>query len=197
MDASMKKPVFEPRRVTLRDGRVVFLREVEPDDAVAVLEYMRRCLPDLSPFIAMDVDEFIHTEDSERAWFDQQRENPGALIIVAFAGEQLVGLINCTCNSGRRRIAHIGHIGMSADKAYWGSGLGRALLGAMVEWAERHPVLELLELDVFADNARALSLYRGLGFVEIGRVPGRARFADGSRKDGVMMYRAVSGRACG
>jgi len=82
---------------------------------------------------------------------------------------------------------------MSSDKAYWGSGLGGVMLAALIDWAERHPVLELLELDVFADNERALALYRGSGFVQSGVVPGRGRFADGSRKDGVMMYRRVDG----
>ena len=67
------------------------------------------------------------------------------------------------------------------------------MLSSMIEWAERHPILELLELDVFADNTRAASLYRKLGFVEVGRVPGRAKFADGSRKEGILMYREVKG----
>lgn len=184
---------FEPRQVTLRDGRVVLIREGVPDDSPALLSYMRGCLPDISPFVGMDVDEFTHTEASEREWLAQQQATDGALVLFALDGERIVGITNCSCNATRKRVAHIGLIGMSADKSYWGSGLGSAMLGAMVQWAERHPVLELLELDVFVDNERALAVYRKLGFVEIGRVPGRARFADGLRKDGIMMYRTVIG----
>lgn len=186
-------PTFESREVTLRDGRVVVIRAGVPEDSPALLSYMRGCLPDISPFVAMDVDEFTHTEESEATWLAEQQATAGALTIMAFHGDQAVGITTCSCNNKRCRIAHIGHIGMSSDKAYWGSGLGSAMLGAMIDWAERHPVLELLELDVFADNERAIALYRKLGFIEIGRVPGRARFADGSRKDGVMMYRSVGG----
>lgn len=184
---------FEPRQVTLRDGRVVLIREGVPDDSPALLSYMRGCLPDISPFVGMDVDEFTHTEESEREWLAQQQATDGALVLFALDGERIVGITNCSCNTTRKRVAHIGHIGMSADKSYWGSGLGSAMLGAMVQWAERHPVLELLDLDVFADNERALKLYRKLGFIEIGKVPNRARFSDGSRKDGIMMYRLVDG----
>ena len=186
-------PVFEPREVTLRDGRVVFIRSGLPDDAQALLDYMRGCLPDISPYVAMDVDEFTHTEESEHQWLAQQLETCGALVVLALDGERIVGITNCSCNASRRRIAHIGHVGMSADQSYWGSGVGSAMLSSMIEWAERHPILELLELDVFADNTRAASLYRKLGFVEVGRVPGRAKFDDGSRKEGILMYRDVKG----
>lgn len=190
---SVEAPVFETRQVTLRDGRVILIRSGLPGDAAALLSYMHGCLPDISPFVGMDIDEFTHTEASERDWLAQQEETVGALVVLAFEGERIVGITNCSCNSSRKRIAHIGHIGMSADKSYWGSGLGSAMFGALIEWAERHPVLELLELDVYADNERARSLYLGQGFVEIGKVTGRACFADGSRKDCVTMYRRVDG----
>lgn len=188
---AIKEPAFESRQVTLRDGREVLNRSGVLGDAAALLSYMRGCLPDISPYVALDVDEFTHTEASEREWLAQQQETAGALVVLALEGERIVGITNCSCNSSRKRIAHIGHVGMSADKSYWGSGLGIAMLGALIDWAERHPVLELLELDVFADNERAFALYRKLGFIEIGRVPGRAKFTDGKRKDGVMMYRPV------
>lgn len=188
-----QNPTFEAHEATLRDGREVLIRAGVPDDSPALLAYMRGCLPDITPFVGMDVDEFTHTEASEREWLAQQQATDGALVLLAFEGERIVGITNCSCNATRKRVAHIGHIGMSADKSYWGSGLGSAMLGAMVTWAERHPVLELLELDVYADNERAMKLYRGQGFVEIGTFPNRARFADGSRKDGVLMFRRVDG----
>lgn len=191
------EPTLEPVEAKLRDGRVVLIRVGGPDDAAALLAYMQRCLPDIAPFVAMDADEFTITEAGERGWFETQQASPGAMTLLAFAGQEVVAVLNCSCRSGRRRVAHIGHLGMSSGKAYWGSGLGGAMLAAMIDWAERHPVLELLELDVFADNERALALYRGSGFVQSGVVPGRGRFADGSRKDGVMMYRRVDGTLSG
>jgi|GEM_PF-171469 len=184
---------FRTKEVKLSDGRQVMLRSGTPGDAAALLSYMHGCLPDISPFIEMDVDEFVHTEESEHEWLAVQEGVVGALVLLALEGDRIVGITNCSCNSSRRRIAHIGHIGMSADKSHWGSGLGGAMLGALIDWAEGHPALELLELDVYADNERARSLYLGQGFVEIGKVPGRARFADGSRKDGVTMFRRVDG----
>ena len=48
--------------------------------------------------------------------------------------------------------------------------MGKALTKACVQCA-RDAGYTQLELDVAADNKRAISLYRGFGFVEFGRNP--------------------------
>lgn len=194
---TIEKPAFSDKLVTLRDGREVLVRVGGPGDASAMLAYMHRCLPDIEPYVGVDADEFNMTEADERKWLEGTQANPNAISLFAFAGDPIVAALNCSCRTERRRFSHVGHLGMSSDKAYWGSGLGSAMLSALIDWAERHPVLELLELDVFADNARALSLYRKAGFVEIGVFPGRGLFVDGSRKDNVLMYRRVDGGVAG
>ena len=185
------KTPFEPRQVTLRDGREVLLRAGMPDDAPALLAYIDRCLPDFAPYVAMDLGEFTMDEPQEREWLKAQQQGLGSLSLYAWSGDQIVASVNCSCRNDRTRLSHLGHIGMSSDKAYWGSGLGSAMMEALIDWAEQNPVLELLELDVFADNERAIRLYTGMGFVKVGTVPGRAKYADGSRKDGVIMYRLL------
>jgi hypothetical protein len=44
------------------------------------------------------------------------------------------------------------------------------MIEALLDWAAAHPVLEKVELGVFATNERARALYRRIGFVE--EVPG-------------------------
>ena len=55
-------------------------------------------------------------------------------------------------------------------KEYWGLGLGKALTKACIQCA-KNAGYDQLELNVVADNDRALSLYRSLGFEEFGRNP--------------------------
>lgn len=55
-------------------------------------------------------------------------------------------------------------------KEYWGLGLGKALTMACIQCA-RDAGYDQLELNVVAENERALSMYRALGFVEFGRNP--------------------------
>lgn len=187
------EPVFEAERVTLRDGREVLLRSGVSEDAAAVLAYMNRCLPDFSPYVATAPDEFTVTEAFEQEWLASQCNTPGACVVLAVAGEQVVGLLNCSVNANRRRLAHIGQLGMSSDEDYWGSGMGSAMMSRMIDWAEANPALGMLQLQVYADNERALRLYKGHGFVEAGTIPRRTRFADGTTRDDVIMYRRVDG----
>ena len=50
--------------------------------------------------------------------------------------------------------------------------------------------MRLIHLDVFATNERAISLYRSVGFVEFGRLPGAVHHR-GQYIDLISMYRPV------
>ena len=61
-------------------------------------------------------------------------------------------------------------LGISVDQAYWGLGIGRALLEACIECAKKAGY-EQMELSVVAENSRAIDMYEKAGFVEFGRNP--------------------------
>ena len=67
-----------------------------------------------------------------------------------------------------------------------GQGLGRSLLQQLMAKASRAGAAEIF-LEVAADNARALKLYRSSGFAETGRRPGYYAAPDGTRKDAILM----------
>ena len=54
--------------------------------------------------------------------------------------------------------------------AYWGLGIGRALLTACIDCA-RKAGYEQLELNVVAENSRAIAMYETVGFMEFARNP--------------------------
>ncbi|ROO87798.1 ribosomal protein S18 acetylase RimI-like enzyme [Actinocorallia herbida] len=61
------------------------------------------------------------------------------------------------------RVRHRGQLRMGVRASHQGRGVGRRLLEAAVEHA-RHAGLRKVELTVRVDNARAISLYRSVGF---------------------------------
>ncbi|GGG32373.1 ribosomal protein S18-alanine N-acetyltransferase [Chelatococcus composti] len=77
---------------------------------------------------------------------------------------------------------------IAVAKARRGRGLGRRLLahhlGSLAARGARRVFLE-----VEAENAAALALYRGFGFEEIGRRQGYYRKADGSTATAIVMAR--------
>lgn len=194
---TVTKPPFAPIAVELRDGRRALIRSAVPDDAAAIIRYMNTALPGFTEFVLTGPDEFDMDEQDERAWIERQASKPGSLALLAVAGDAVVAMMNCSARTGRRRIAHVGEIGMSIARPWWGVGLGTRMMAALIDWAEAHPLLGLLELGVYADNERALRLYRGCGFVQAGTIPRRTRFDDGSTRDDITMYRRVDGTLSG
>ena len=72
-----------------------------------------------------------------------------------------------------------------------GLGVGKALLDAGITWATEHPTVRKLSLSVFDDNAAAVRLYEGRGFVVEGRRPLEYREDAGSLRGDILMARAT------
>lgn len=62
------------------------------------------------------------------------------------------------------RYDHKGSLGLTVAHDAQGRGIGRALMEKMIDLADNWLLLDRLELTVFANNERAIALYRSLGF---------------------------------
>lgn len=111
---------------------------------------------------------------------------PGATRLVAVIGGKVVGSISLQRFENRR--AHVGSIGMAVHDTYAGQGVGAALMGAVVDLADRWLNLKRLELQVWADNARAIALYERFGFEREGLLRAEG-FRDGAYVDSLAMAR--------
>lgn len=182
-----------PVEMELKSGQAVTIRAATPDDAQPMLDYMRGAIEEVTRFIMTTPEEFTYTLAQERAVIAGADPAAGELWLMVFDGERVVGSLNCGTVKRSRR-AHVGELGMTLHADYRGQGVGTAMLSALIGWAEQHPALELLRLSVYADNLRALALYRRCGFAEAGRVPGLAKFGEGDYRDEITMWRSVSGQ---
>lgn len=88
----------------------------------------------------------------------------------------------------QERRSHCAGLGMMVRTDYQGRGLGRLLLGEVLESADMWLMLRRIELEVFTDNERAIRLYKSMGFV----IEGTQRYAavkEGKYCDMYMMAR--------
>lgn len=69
--------------------------------------------------------------------------------------------------------------------------MGRALLQALLDWAQGNPQVEKIWLEVFGTNGRGIHLYEKLGFVEEGRLSKEIKIAPEHYIDLVLMSRFV------
>ena len=97
-----------------------------------------------------------------------------------------MGSAGVGCVGSKEKLRHRAEFGIGIERAYWGFGIGRALIEACIECARAARYAQL-ELEVVADNERALALYQSVGFVEYGRNPRGFRTRQGGWQELVLM----------
>lgn len=118
------------------------------------------------------------------AYVRELRAGAGVQFVAVSDSGEVVGWCDIT-RGDRESIAHTGSLGMGLLKEHRGRGLGRKLVEAALAAAKAQGV-ERVELEVFASNAAAVTLYRKMGFREEGRKL-KARKVDGAYDDSVVM----------
>lgn len=92
-------------------------------------------------------------------------------------GEVLVGHVDIS-RGGLPTERHRAWLGVGLEAKARGKGGGTSLMHVALDWARAEPGLAWIDLGCFAENVRAIALYRSLGFVENGRVEDRFRVDD-------------------
>lgn len=171
--------------VTLRDGRIVLVREVESRDGPGMVQ-LRREVAHERAYTLLEPDEVDARAPGMLR--DLNVTDPNELRLLARCGERDDDVIaDLTLGTKHfRRIAHVAKLGMEIRKDFRGAGLGDAMLRIALAWAAAHPAISRVELQVFADNARAIALYSKHGFVEEGRRRKYMRVGDTYLDDLVM-----------
>ena len=86
-----------------------------------------------------------------------------------------------------RANAHVFQLTIVVHPGHIERGIGRAMLGDLLDWARRDTRVGRVELNVRAGNLRAQNLYRSMGFVEEARFRNRVRRIDGLFEDDLGM----------
>lgn len=150
---------WRPGSVSARSDAIV-IRRPRPEDAAAIAAMMGD--PQVLPWLLQ------LPYASEAHWRKRIEEMPAGsttaeLFIVAERGGVVVGNAGVQPFEAVRR-SHAGHLGMAVARDAQGRGVGRALMAALVDWADNWARLLRLELTVFVDNPRAVALYERFGF---------------------------------
>jgi len=93
---------------------------------------------------------------------------PGAadvLLVAVTTDGELVGGAGLHPAGGSMRRRHAMSPGMQVQPAWQRQGVGSLLLQSLIDYADKWLGLLRLELEVYADNAKAQALYKRFGFV--------------------------------
>jgi putative acetyltransferase len=129
---------------------------------------------------------------SEELWKTRLAElltpGKGDMVLVAERDGRVVGTAGLHATGPALRRRHVMMLGISVAQEAQGQGVGRALMQALCSFADEWGQVLRLELQVYADNDRAIALYERFGFVREGLHHGYALRA-GEYVDSVSMAR--------
>ncbi len=173
------------RTMWTKDGYEIILRSAMPEDAETLL-YMTKEILGENNFNITTMEEFRFTPDQEMEWLEDVCEMPGHLAIVAEYEMELIGLLNFHLDP-RKRMKHNGTLSVNVSRTWRNRGIGRALLQALIAWAQEQSGIEKISLEVFANNERGLALYSSLGFRQEGHLVNQIKMAEGVYVDVYLM----------
>ncbi|MCQ6264748.1 GNAT family N-acetyltransferase [Fictibacillus sp. WQ 8-8] len=160
------------------------------EDTEAVLTIQRSVVSEGEFLISLS-EEFNKTLSQQREWVQSLLENVNEILIVAERDGEVVGWIVFQAAPNRKRLSHTGALGMMISKGYREMGIGSMLLKALLDWAEKNPLIEKVSLGVFSTNHRAISLYKKMGFLEEGRKIKEFKMNENDYVDDILMYKFV------
>lgn len=108
------------------------------------------------------------TETQQKRWFEKYLNDPRDVMFAIFReSDEFIGA-NAIYNIDGNGLAEYGRI--LIDPELRGKGFGYKATCAAIQIARDQMNLRQLVLEVYADNERAISLYRKCGFIETGLV---------------------------
>ena len=157
------------QKVLLQNGKEALLRNGDKADGKEVFEVFNLTHAE-TDYLLSYPDENSYEPEQEAQFLSDKTNSPNEIEIVAIVDGKIAGTAGIEAVGKKYKLKHRAELGISILKEYWGLGLGKALMNACIQCAKEAGYVQL-ELNVVADNERALVLYKSLGFKEWGRNP--------------------------
>ena len=157
------------QKIVLKNGIEALIRNGDATDGAAVYENFNLTHAE-TDYLLSYPDENSFGPEEEAKFLEEKTNSPREIELIAIVDGKVAGTAGIEAVGEKYKVKHRAEFGISILKAYWGLGLGKALAQACVQCAKEAGYTQL-ELNVAAENKRALSLYKSLGFEEFGRNP--------------------------
>jgi RimJ/RimL family protein N-acetyltransferase len=177
------------KTLRLKDMRAATLDWLNKEDLPEAVEALNSVIRERE-YLYLN-DEIVDMEEEHR-WLERSVK-AGMLYLVARVEGKVVGGASMHPQNDKR--AHVAQFGIFICDGYRNLGLGTAMLREFIEIAKRRG-FEILQLSVFANNTRALNVYKKCGFREVGRLSWDIKFLDGEYADRILLELPLKDYVC-
>lgn len=156
------------KAIALKNGEKIVIRKAMKSDAQEIINYIQKIAGE-SNNLTFGVGEFEVTLAQEEEMIEKVSKADNKLFLIVLKDDEIIG--NLSFMGGNRpRTKHMGDLGMTVLKSYWGQGIGSALLEFLIDWSKNNPIIRKINLQVKVDNVKAIKLYKKFNFKNEGRI---------------------------
>ena len=171
-------------KIILRNGKELVIRKATSEDAEKIVQY-KTIICEESDFLTFGKNEIEITIEKEQHSIESINSKSNSMMAAALINGEIIGII--VFRGGERiRVKHVGEMGVTVRKAYWGLGIGSFLIEFLIDWAKETGIIKKINLKVRSDNENAIKLYGKYDFMKEG-ILSKEFFIDGKFYDSISM----------
>lgn len=183
----MQKIIYQGKT---EKGKRIIIRYPVKDDLLQIWKFIN-ALSKEKTFIRFQGEEIPLKEEKE--YLNKLLKNiktKKSIQLSVYSNNQLIGSSTLELQDKIER--HVGIFGITIAKDFRGQGIGKLLMELTVKEAQKNlPGLKIIKLGVFANNPKALEMYKNFGFLEYGRLPKGIITGNNELIDHVYMYKNI------
>lgn len=178
-----------PMKFILKNGKELVIDRAHQNDAKRYYEISNQGYKETRFLSRSEEDQGVSLESCISFIEDVENSSKEALLVAYYEG-YMVGYGDILACLTRAKMKHKCNLNIFVSKAFWGLGIGSALMKALIEFAY-NAEYEKIDLSVAHDNERAILLYERFGFEITGKEVHAMKHADGSYSDWIMMVKFI------
>ena len=169
----------------LKNGEKIIIRYPRIEDAAGLLTMLQNSVA-TTDYLLLTPEEANMTLEQEIAWLTDVLSDNNKMMLTAVHDNKVIGNVDLTIGPIIKR-RHWATLGITIVKEWRGLGLGNILMNTLIDLAKENKEIEIIGLDVFADNHHAISLYEKLGFKKEARIKNSFKLSDNTYIDNIIM----------
>lgn len=175
---------FKEKEFTLKNGITCQVRNAEKKDAGQFIEFRKKTAGE-SYFMMWYPEEISEDVEMQEEKLHKACESERDLMLMVFI-EKTCAAIGSFYKLPGIKSSHRAEFYIAVAEDYQGIGTGNLLMSLILE-KSREAGYEQIELSVYSDNEKAISLYEKFGFREWGRISRAYKLKDGTYRDSITM----------
>ena len=172
------------KKLSLKDGREVIIREATKEDAESIINFYN-FVGGETDFLSFGKNEFKRDPKEYGTYLESTREEENSIILLAIIDDEIISIASINSNQ-KSRSKHVGTFGIVVAEKYCNLGLGRKLMDYLIEWGKSNGITKKICLVTRDDNTRAIELYKKVGFETEG-ISKKDTYIDGVYYNTLMM----------